>query len=79
MDIDYIYKAQIFNHGNDGVTIEIIYYTGNEKGFRASSGYDSMLTLRRGHTEQINDFIDRVKETAWENYLKPSEKTIGNS
>jgi len=68
-----ITSARIFEHGR---LIEIQYFDGKERWGRISDGIDKYDNLYPNKNESEKAFLSRVKEFAWNKYLKPSKKTF---
>lgn len=65
--------ARVFEHEG---CIQVQYFDGKERWERISDGIDKYDNLYPNKKESKKDFLNRVKEFAWDKYLKPSEKTF---
>lgn len=65
--------ARVFEHEG---CIQIQYFDGQECWARISDGIDTYDDLSPNKDESEEDFLIRLKEFAWDKYLKPSEKTF---
>ncbi len=64
-------ESAIICYYEDGVSIE--YQDDAKRWQRMSGGFEKMSQLIRNKDETIIDFLERLKETVWDEYLQPTE------
>ncbi len=69
-----IKKARIFEQSG---MIQIIYFDNKERWSRISDGIDTYDDLYIKDNETTKEFLKRLKDFAWNKYLKPIKNRFG--